>query len=88
MLLLYYNPTNDKYYLRYYKSIHYDYRVGYVNQFEHIVVKILVIQDNGLVAVDDLQKYLLDCYYKGSKKETLKTRLINRTIDLLNKLNK
>lgn len=87
MLLLYYNPTKDSYYLRYYKSIHYDYYVGYVNQFEHIVVKILVIQDNGLIDVDDLHKYLIERYY-GKKEPSLKERIIDRAIDLLYKLKK
>ncbi len=83
MLLLYYNPTYDKYYLRYYKYVHYDYYLGYENQYGHMVVSILVIQDKGLVSVNDLREYMLQ---KNRRKIGLKERLINRGIDLLNKL--
>lgn len=86
MLLLYYNPTKDNYYLRYYKSIHYDYKVGYKNQFDHEVVKILVIQGNRLVAVDDLQAFLLKRYRDRMNKQSLKKRLISKVISYLERL--
>ncbi len=84
MLLLYYNPTNRNYYLKYYKRILNGYRVGYTNQFDHTVVKILIIRDGGLVDVEDVDSWLLK-EYRG-RRPSLKTRLKNRFIDFLIKL--
>lgn len=86
MLLLYYSPTNDKYYLRYYKRALNGYEVGYTNQFGHTVVKILVIEDNKLVDVKSIDEYRLYRYNNRDRKRSLKKRLIGRLIDVLNKL--
>lgn len=86
MLLLYYNPSNKNYYLRYYKFQHSGYRVGYTNQFGHIVVKILIIQGGGLIDVQDVDAYHLQSYLNRPREQSLKKRLIGRLIDLLNKL--
>lgn len=83
MLLLYYNPTIKNYYLRYYKHLLPGYKVGYTNQYDHVVVKVLVIQDGELVDVKDVDKYLLSRYL--TRKPSLKKRLINALIRLLNK---
>lgn len=85
MLLLWYNQTHDKFYLKYYTSQYRDFYVGFVNQFDHMVVKILVFEGNKLLSVDSLPNYRLGKYLHP-KKESNKNRLIDRMVDLLNKL--
>ena len=82
IILVYYNPNRNCFYTKFVKSCLY-YEVGYINQYDHILVQILVYDDK-LISI----KNHID-YYKKSKKikeESKKNRLINRTIDLLNKL--
>lgn len=86
MLLLYYNPTNRNYYLRYYKRTLNGYRVGYKNQFGHTVVKILIIQNGDLVDVKDVDAWRLDEYKHRDNRPSLKVRLKNRVIGFLIKL--
>lgn len=85
MLLLYYNPTNNNYYLKYYKRLHHGYRVGYTNQYEHVVVKVFVIQGGALVDVESIDKFISDRYLRGREKETLKKRLIRWLLNVLDK---
>lgn len=85
MLLLYYNPTSDKYYIKYYKRTLNGYEVGYTNQYGHIVVKILVIEGKYLVDVKSIDEYRLERYMNRNRKQSLKKRLIRRIIYVLNK---
>lgn len=86
MLLLYYNPTTKNYYIKYYKRILNNYFVGYMNQYGHFVVKILVIEDELLIDVMSTDQYLVDRYLNRDRKQSFKTRLKNRLIDFLIKL--
>lgn len=86
MLLLYYNPSNRNYYLKYYKRILNGYKVGYTNQFDHTVVKILIIRDGGLVDVKDVDEYILYRYKNRKERHRLRKKVIDGTIRLLNKL--
>lgn len=59
--------------------------MGYTNQFNHVVVKVLVIQDGSLVDVSSTDDYFL-MRYRQSKGPSLKTRLKNCLIGFLMKL--
>lgn len=85
MLLLYYNPTTSNYYLKYYKRILNGYRVGYSNQFNHTVVKMLIITPEGLIDVKSSDDYYFN-HVKGHKKVSLKKRIVNRIVDFLYKI--
>ena len=86
MLLVLFNPQTETFYLRMVSSISENYRVGYVNQYDHMIVAIYVIdEENRLKPVDDFWDYL-----KLDKEEntTFKNKVINRAIDLLYRLKK
>jgi hypothetical protein len=82
MLLILYNPNNNCFYIKRVNSFIFDKYVGYVNQFNHQICQILYIQDNKFVNCNSYWDYI------GSSKsqETNKNKVINRVIDLLNKL--
>ena len=85
MLLVYYNPTKDKFYLKYYKYKNREYYVGYKNQFGHEVIRLYIIQGKELISYDNVDDYMYE-NYNSKKRVPFKIKLINRLIDLLNKL--
>lgn len=81
-ILVYYNPNRNCFYTKIVKNYLF-YEVGYINQYEHILVQILAYDDKFISIKNHID------YYKKSKEikeESKKNMLINRTIDLLNKL--
>lgn len=91
MLLVYYNINTEVFFLKYVKS-YFDndgkyYEIGYINQYNHIIVQLFIVDyDNNLVSANSYLDYLNDLRFQ--KKETIKNKLIDRTIGLLNKLKK
>lgn len=80
MLLIYYNPNNNCFYLKRVNSFIFDKHVGWANQFNHQIVQILYIKE----------KHFVNCYsfwdYASTiKKETKKNKVINDIVRLLNK---
>lgn len=57
-----------------------------MNQYGHIVVRVLVIQDSGLVDVTSTDEYLMSRYESRSRKITLKKRIVDFLVSLLYKL--
>lgn len=91
MLLVYYNINTEVFFLKYVKS-YFDndgkyYEIGYTNQYNHIIVQLFIVDyDNNLISANSYLDYLNDLRFQ--KKETIKNKLIDRTIGLLNKLKK
>ena len=89
MLLIYYNINTEVFFLKYVKS-YFDndgkyYEVGYTNQYNHIIVQLFIVDyDNNLISANSYLDYLNDLRFQ--KKETIKNKLIDRVIGLLNKL--
>lgn len=81
-LLIYYNPNQNNFYIVYTNFIPFDRKVGYENQYGHILVQILANRGNKLVNIynyNDLIKL------RSKEKESLKSRLANKAISWLNK---
>lgn len=57
MLLIYYNPQKNSFYLKYCHSYLFDKEVGYINQFNHVLVQILFIYNNKFVSCDNFFDY-------------------------------
>lgn len=79
MIAVYYNPTKDTYYAKFVKTAYfYDhYKVGYINQYRHILVCLFYIDDKGR---------LINCkswYDYMHSKVSLKNKLINKLINWL-----
>lgn len=91
MLLVYYNINTEVFFLKYVKS-YFDndgkyYEIGYTNQYNHVIVQLFIVDyDNNLISANSYLDYLNDLRFQ--KKETIKNKLIDRTIGLLNKLKK
>ena len=89
MLLVYYNINTEVFFLKYVKS-YFDndgryYEIGYTNQYNHIIVQLFIVDyDNNLISANSYLDYLNDLRFQ--KKETIKNKLIDRVIGLLNKL--
>lgn len=89
MLLIYYNINTEVFFLKYVKS-YFDndgkyYEIGYTNQYNHIIVQLFIVDyDNNLISANSYLDYLNDLRFQ--KKETIKNKLIDRAIGLLNKL--
>ena len=86
MLFIYYNPNYNTFYIKYLRS-YFDpkYKVGYVNQFDHMIVSCYMITEKGLVSCESCDDY----YRKKStikKKKSLRNKLINKIICLLYKI--
>mgnify|MGYP006972498327 FL=1 len=89
MLLVYYNINTEVFFLKYVKS-YFDndgryYEIGYTNQYNHIIVQLFIVDyDNNLISANSYLDYLNDLRFQ--KRETIKNKLIDRAIGLLNKL--
>lgn len=86
MLLVYYNPNKDNFYIRYTRNYFTDeYYLGKINEYGHILVQLFLYDDNELVPIEDYWSY-----YQSTKelKPGFKVRLINRVIYLLNRIKK
>lgn len=79
-LLIYYNPNCKNFYVVYTNHILFDYRVGQINGYGHILVQILVYRHNKLINVNSYSDL-----FSNSHKESLKSRLARRCIRWLNK---
>ena len=85
MLLLYYNPTQEKYYYKFLSGWH-NKQVGDTDQYNHVIVKMYYIDDNQrLVSCKSYSDYLDKTIYNDNSK---RNRLIDRAIGLLDKLKK
>ena len=57
MILVWFNPTTQSFYTRYYKSfILNDYYVGFKNSYEHEIIKMYIL-NNGVHNVKDYYQY-------------------------------
>lgn len=83
MIGIWYVPKKNKFYAKYVRTAYFYsyYKVGYVNQYNHNLVALFYIAKNKLVQCNSLADYY------NIKNLTFKKRLINRIIDLLNKIN-
>lgn len=77
-LLIYYNPNHNCFYNRVSRLL--DHEVGYVNQYDHILVQILVYDYN----IKDLVNLKNKTTYESMT--TKKNKLINRVIGFLDRL--
>lgn len=57
LLSIWYNSSKNSFYIKIYKSAIFDKKVGYVNQFNHVLTQALFIQKNGLINADDFWDY-------------------------------
>ena len=81
-ILIYYNPNHKCFYTKYSDSYFYP-EVGYVNQFEHILVQVLFFDysSNRLINEVEFKKLTF-----SQESDSLKNRLINQAIGFLDKL--
>lgn len=84
MLLIYYNLNTEVFFLKYVK--HCRFRVGYINQYNHIVVQMFAYGEE-LIECNSYIEYLQD-YVNNQEEDSVKNKVIDRVIDLLNKLKK
>jgi len=85
MLLIWYNPIKDNYYLRYIKSDYFgNYYIGKVNDYGHIIVQIFYYDDKNFVPIKDYYSYIRD--YAIQRENSKRNKLINKLTYLLNKL--
>lgn len=77
-IIVYYNPNTDNFY---YKFIRTNHPVGYINQYDHIVVNRLAYDSNKKCYVS-----YTTSFYESESKENKKNVLINRIIGFLDKL--
>lgn len=82
VLSLWYNPKNNSLYFKEYVSVHSLNRVGYTNQYGHIVMYNMTLIENRAFFLDSP----IDYYNLQKPKPTLKNRAINRLVDLLVRL--
>ena len=82
MLLVYYNINHEHFYMVYTRYSNFEYYVGYINQFNHIIVQMFYIYDNQLYNITCHH----DIYTIFPKKEKLRNKLITRIVRWLNKL--
>ena len=64
-LVIWYNPNNNTYYYKFTKGCYYNYQVGLVNQYNHIVI--LVIEIN---------EFLFPRYYKVDYRKRIVSSMI------------
>lgn len=84
MLLIYYNTSYGFYYLKYVRHYHnFMYKVGYTDQFGHIIVQAFYIDGGGMVQVNSYEEYM---HTLNQTKTSLRNRIINQAIGLLDKL--
>lgn len=83
MLLIYYNPHKNSFYLKKVNPVILDKEVGYINQFDHILVQILCIHKNKFLSVLSFYDYQNKTKEKKTKKN--KNKLIDGIIHLLYK---
>lgn len=81
---VWYNPKTNSMYLKDYTSVHSLNRVGYINQYGHMVVCNYVYYNGEFLQPFDT----LDYYRLQKPKPSFKDKAINRVIDLLIDLKK
>lgn len=74
MLLIYYNPQKNSFYLKYVNSLIFDKRVGYVNQFGHVLVQCLFVHNNKFLSCNDFFDYNRKTKELKNQKETKKNK--------------
>lgn len=84
MIGIWYNPYKNEFYAKYVKTAYFHsyYKVGYLNNYGHYIVALFYILDRKVIQCNSL----IDYYNIKKENNTLKKRLINRLIYLLNKL--
>lgn len=84
MIGIWYVPKKNIFYAKYVRTAYYhrDYKVGYVNQYNHELVAMFYITNKKLIQCTSMTDY----YNIKKENGTFKKRLINRIIYLLNKL--
>ena len=81
-LLIYYNPNSESFYIKFNATfLLHDLRVGYTNSYDHLLCQIFYPRDGHFI--ECLSFWELTA---KTKKPTLKNRLINGIIRLLNKI--
>ena len=87
LILIYYNPIKNNFYMKII-SVHPSLTVGYVNSYDHLLVDMMTIENKKLIHIDNYWSHYRKKSIQEYKKRrfTLKNRLINRAIYLLNKL--
>lgn len=81
-LLVYYNVNQKHFYIVYTNYVPLDKEIGYINQFNHILVQILVFNNGCYINVSSFK----DLLYIPKKKDSLKVVIINKLIRWLYKL--
>lgn len=81
-LLIYYNINHGNFYQVYTNYIPMDREVGFVNQYDHMLVQILANRNNKYINVKSYHDLIKIPY----EKEKLKLRIINKLIRWLYKL--
>ena len=85
MLLIYYNPQKNHFYLKKVNLFLFDKKVGYINQFGHILIQALFIHENKFISCVDYFDYV----NKTTKNKKRINKRKNKFITyLINKLEK
>lgn len=81
-ILIYYNPNHQSFILKYTSFVPLDKKIGFVNQYDHILIQILAVRNNHYINVFDFY----DLVKKSrNEKESLKSRIAKKLISKLSK---
>lgn len=80
--LIYYNPRHNNFIEKQVHGLFHE--VGDINQFGHILIEILIDYNGNFYSIKSLNSFNAP----ATKKQSLKNKMINQTIDLLNRLRK
>lgn len=84
MIAIFYNSKKNIYYAKYLKCayIYSHYKVGYINQYGHVVVCMFYLNGGKLVSCQSWIEYTNYLRYNS----TIKKRVLNKLIKLLDKI--
>lgn len=87
MIGIWYNPHKETYYSKYIKTAYFlpYYHVGYINQYDHVLVALFKIEGKKLISCSSLSEYYSQKRGKNQTKriKRLKNQLINKLINFL-----
>lgn len=84
MLLIYYNPQKNSFYLKFVNSLIFNKQVGDINQFNHILIQAFFIENQKFLSCLSYKDYI----QKTTKEKRINTRKNKIITNLISKLSK